>query len=722
MGESERTGAPAAPALGAPTILRYEPSRREILLGVDWPAMLYLAFFLHFVFVGFGLSSGVAAPLAVGMSFLFSLNMARLVSGTKLVVVDDGTITFQGLRKKEIALADIEQIALPKRGEFGPARVALEMRRAKPKSFWRLDLSTGPVALPGSVRFQAQIVDAILARRPDLPVDERALRLLGGKLRVLLRHRLPALLASGIGVVTLAAFLAASFYDVFVWFWWYLPLVLPAFAVPFTHCLERESTGKRVIASLGVSALPVVAGLSVAAAMYGGLEYLPLLHASGLALAAGAFVAALPRSPSAGAVGAGTATLLAALVGATWQATLADTIPVREVLLKPPPWSATFAPDSGTLVVTGSPVQEARQYVTFLDVTSGRVRVVFVGDGDITSSCAALPGTRAVCEVSPRGSDRVWFVSADGATKQVPAEGDFTFLPRRAISPDGRTFAFCTVVHLPKEVRVHSEDCRHVNRIHLLDTGTGDLLRGGLSVEGCGPAGSSLPWRADDRLVWGAIDEERGAEDAGGVFRLFSWAPGEVEPRADFESCEKWSDTGLSPSCEKAVTYVYRRDSRTAAVVSFADGSMIEAPGLEPHRTLYPSAHWSEDGNDYVFVPEAEPRIIRILRTATGEVSTLWRAPSGEVSSTLVSPDGRRVAFILERELHRSIFIADTTNGMVRRLRPVGMFMLLLSDLPGYAAWSPDGKWFAIPAIGSRLALTASSGMGPLWLVSADDM
>ncbi|MHC4248717.1 MAG: hypothetical protein ACYS9X_06265, partial [Planctomycetota bacterium] len=266
--------------------------------------------------------------------------------------------------------------------------------------------------------------------------------------------------------------------------------------------------------------------------------------------------------------------------------------------------------------------------------------------------------------------------------------------------------------------------CRHVNRIHLLDIETGDLLPTELRLEKHGGIGFSLHWRADGRLVWGGVEQEEESDQGPprGTFRLWSWAPGEDEPSVVFESREEWSNVGLSPRCDKAVTYVYRHGSRTATVVSFADGSMMEAPGLELHRTLYPSAHWSEDASDYVFVPEAEPRIIRILRTATGEVSTLWRAPFGEVSSTLVSPDGRRVAFILEREFHKSIFIADTTNGVVRRLRPVGMFMLLLSDLAGSAAWSPDGKWLAIPAFGSRLALTGPSGTGPLWLVSPDDM
>ena len=530
-------------------------------------------------------------------------------------------------------------------------------------------------------------------------------------------------MASAIGVATLAVFLAASFRDVFIWFWWVFPLVLPVFAVPLTHCLERESAGKRAIASLGVGALPPLAMASMLPLLYGGQEYVPLLHAAGLALAVGAFVAALPRSPSAGTVAAGTATLLAALVGLTWHVTLASTIPVREILLDPPPWSAAFSPDGGTLVVTGSPTREDGQYVSFLDMSSGRARTVRVGDGDLTHACAALPGERAVCLVDLNGPDQVWFVGADGTTRKVPTEGDFTLLPRRAVSPDGRTFAFCTVQHLPKDDRHRPRGCRHIDILHLLDIKTGDLLPTKLRLEEHRAAGSALPWGADGRLVWGAVEREK-ERDRGpctGTFRLWSWAPGEDEPRMDLESREMWSNVGMSPRCNKAVIYVHRNGSHTPAVVSFADGRVTETPGLEPRRTMHPSAHWSEDASVYVFVPEAEPQIIRILRTASGEVSTLYRAPSGEVSSTLVSPDGRRVAFTVERGFQRAVHIADARSGESRRLRPIGAFMML-DYLPGSAAWSPDGKWLAIPALGSRLALTGSSGRGPLWLVSADDM
>jgi hypothetical protein len=725
MGESGMKDTVAPP--GEATVLRHEPSRREILLGIDLPGALYLAFFIHFALVSLGCSYDVAAPLAVAMSFLFSVTIARLVSGTKLMIVDDGKIIFQGLRKKEITLGEIERVALQKWGEWGPARVVLEMRRTKPRSFWRLDLTMRSVALPGNVHFQAEVVDAILERRPDLAVDERALKLLAGQLRVLVRHRLPTLVASGIGAATLAVFLAASYRDTFIWFWWLFPLVLPAFAVPLTHCLERESPGKRAIASLGVSALPPLAMASMLPLLYGGQEYVPLLQAAGLALAVGAFVAALPRSPSAGTVAAGTATLLAALVGLTWHVTLADTIPVREVLLDPPPWSATFSPEGRTAISDASPIADAwgeTAAVHFTDVHTLETETVALGpNAEGAHWVTALDDHRALMWGYVRNKEGVWLVATGRQPKRMGIPGETARLWHRARSPDGSQFAIYQTQEILTPETPPDSRPQYTSRFLLLDMATGVADVAPFKQHPAHRHVGGLRWNSDGRLVWGGVepDKQREHDLPTGTLRLWSWAPGEDEPRMDFESREMWSNVGMSPRWDKAVTHIHRNGSRTPAVVSFADGRVTEIPGLEPRRALHPSAHWSEDASVYVFVPEAEPRTIRILRTATGKVSTLCRAPAGEVRGTLVSPDGRRVAFTVERGFQKTVHIVDTVGGRSRRLRPMGG-LTLLGYLQGSASWSADGRWLAIPAFGSRLALTGSSGKGPLWLVSADDM
>ena len=127
MGDGERT--PMVSAADEATVLRYEPSRREILLGIDWPPILYFAIILHLMLAGLGLSTGVSALAALAMSFLFAAAIARLVSGTTLLTVDDETIVIQGLWKKEIALDGIGRVTLQAR--WGPARVVL-LRRGAP--------------------------------------------------------------------------------------------------------------------------------------------------------------------------------------------------------------------------------------------------------------------------------------------------------------------------------------------------------------------------------------------------------------------------------------------------------------------------------------------------------------------------------------------------------------------------------------------------------------
>jgi len=725
MCEGERT--PVVPAADEATVLRYEPSRREILLGIDWPPMLWLAFILHLILVGFGLSSVISVLIATAMACLFGATFARFGSGTRLVVVDSQSITFRGLWRSSFALADIERGTLSRRGGWGPARLVLVMNAPKPKSFWRLDLTTRAVALPGNARFQAQITDAILGRRADLPVDEDAVRLLAGKLPVLLRHRLPILAAASVGILSLGFFLIVSYLRVYVAPWWYGVLVLPVFGVPSTQCLERESSTKRAIASLGVGAPAPLAMVSMVTVMYGGLEYVPVFLAAGLALAIGALVAALPRAPSAKTVAVGTATLLVALVGLTWHVTLADTIPVRELLLSPLPSDVGFSSGSQVVALGKTPPGSDWGWagVHFVDLRTLDTTTVML-DEPMSSVDSITPLNHSHAFVSAcllRGhQDGLWIVNADGKSTHI-AMTDSTFYIPKAVSTDGKMLAFCTLEFLPNETPSRTSNRRSATKFRVVDAGTGAALPASLRLERRWGAVYSLIWRRDGRLAWGEFewDEEGDLKSRKGTLCLFSWAPGEDEPRTEYTSPNKWSGFRLSPRHEMALVQINDPEGSRSALVDLANGRMTDVPGVEFGWGLDSAVYWSEDASVYVFVTEAEPQTIRILRTETGEVSTLWRAPHGGVTSMLVSPDGRRVAFTVEQEHQRSIFIADTKTGNARRLRPMGTFML--SGLLAYsAAWSPDGQWLAIPAFGSRLALTASSGKGPLWLVSAEDM
>lgn len=700
---------------GEKAVLYFGPPlvRPSIIRNLPWAVFVMMVLF--FAVRGVGGGGPIACTLAVVVSIAGLLAIEK-GAATATVIVDADSVQLPRFLwlTRDVPFDDIGRFKLARRSEWFGARVTLELKGAERKKFFTFSTKEYEFPLPGDVRFQAKVVNAVLSRRPGIPIDEKAGKLLVGELGVSLKHRLPVIFAASGAVVVLICCLVASVRAL-------SPPTLLAFVMllfgavcKLAPCLVRESEGRANLASLGLGAAALIAPAFGIAMYYGGLEYMPMVYATGLALAAGAFAAALPMKIPAKKIAAAETALLAALVWGTWSLTLRDTIPVQEVLLAPAPMEVGFSP-SGNVVVAGGDTVD-KKACHFLDRRSLAARTVPVDESPL------LP--------VPVGDDRLLWVKrfrkgkhilrmlgADGEKRKLYESGRIGLLLPTALSPDGKSFAFFAG---------EAED-PVARSLVVLDLDTLKVREHGIPSE---PSvwEFSLTWRRDGRLVWPAKTTDTEPENSGrsaGRFSVSSWAPGEENPRLEFESREPWSYAVFSRGCEAAVATLHEGGREKQRLVRPSDGSGFDLPAI---HDFAPIAYWqwSADGRVFAFVPESNPRAVAVARTDTGEVRTVHESSFGEIHGVTVSPDRKYVAFGVPGGFSRwvgAVYVTEVETGRTRRIRPLPPTIAVDWVLTGgVGAWSPSGDMLAIVTCIHPMVEYHARGAAAVWLVSADDM
>ena len=697
---------PRAPSGDEVAALRYRPGFMEIIQSFwRYPTAygLAIAFVASLVeqpalcVVG-GL--GVAACL-----ILFALS-ADLVVGKQSIQFRE----LLGLLKiREVPLEKIAEIGVAKHSRWTEAKVALVLEGARGRSLFPLPLKSYELSVRGDRVFQARVVKELLARRGDIPVTDAAGRLLAGKLGVAWKHRLPTLVSTGAFAMLLSYVLFLSVHELGVSMDYVVPTGLALVFMPLVVCLERDSKGKAVLASLGVNAAPFVGAAFGGAYISGGMEYMPMIYGAGIALTLGGFLAALPLRLRALHIAVGEAALAGALIFVAWSATLRGTIPAQEFLLTPPSEGASFSRDGDALVLHGS--KDGRQTVHFLNPQTHLVETVSFQGGEWTLACLPVAGGRALCVVKKEKEHGLWIADSGGEAREL-FSARMIWASRLGLSPDGEAFVFLATEEKPgaEEAKRTGAKTECESTPVILDLRTLDVRPLDFAKE---EGLWSLTWRADGRVVWSTIRDRN--EQGAGTFSLWSWAPGEEGPRLEFESHEPWSNVSVSPNCEMAFVRTGKPDAEMCRIVHFAQRRSVDVPAV---KLPYVNSErcWSADGRTLVAIPDDNPGALLVIHTDTEEASMVYESPFGEVREPVLSPGADRVAFCVADEW-AAVHVVNLTTRRARRLRPIAHSLFLGGpSLTGPLAWSPSGRLLAVTAFGHPPAQMHLHGASAVWL------
>ena len=161
-------------------------------------------------------------------------------------------------------------------------------------------------------------------------------------------------------------------------------------------------------------------------------------------------------------------------------------------------------------------------------------------------------------------------------------------------------------------------------------------------------------------------------------------APERVRQTSAFE------DLALAPDGRK-VAFVARGDIFAASIKDAGDAARVTStPELESQPV------WSPDSRRLAYVSTSSTgQRLYLYDFATAGVKPLTAAGAIDLSPVF-SPDGKQIAFLRNR---KELRVVDLASG-AERLLASGVFADTIdSPVP---AWSPDGKWLAVFAIGTK--------------------
>jgi len=404
-----------------------------------------------------------------------------------------------------------------------------------------------------------------------------------------------------------------------------------------------------------------------------------------------------------------------------------------------------YAPDGRRLAFVSTRTGGGDIYI--LDFTNGALRRLTFDDGLEQLDGWSRDGQWVYFSSNSRdiaGMNDIYRVRATGGTPMPVSDDAYVNEFSGAISPDGRTLAFSARGSSSGQWwrRGHS----HLDMSELWT----------LTMDGNGAPGrytqlterngkSSWPmWSADGRTIFFMSDRDgaenlwsRPATPGGAERKLTNFKGGRLlwptitadgrriaferefgiwtidiagdtagEPKAvpiarrgavtapDVErlrSTSQFTDLALSPDGKK-IAFVSRGEIFAAAAREGGDAVRVTATAA-----LESSPKWAPDSRRlaYVSTREGEPRIY--LYDFATNVERPLTAGGGDRGPAF-SPDGKRLAFVRARREVRVIDV-DEKNGRDTKLAE-GLFGDAL-DTRG-ASWSPDGRWLAIFAVGTK--------------------
>ena len=405
-----------------------------------------------------------------------------------------------------------------------------------------------------------------------------------------------------------------------------------------------------------------------------------------------------------------------------------------------------YAPDGRRLAFVSTRTGGGDIYI--LDFASGAMRRLTFDDGLEQLDGWSRDGQWIYFSSTSRdiaGMNDIYRVRATGGTPMAVSDDRYLNEFSGAISPDGRTLAFSARGNSSGQWwrRGHS----HLDMSELWTLSLGNDGAAGTYTQLTERTGkSSWPmWSADGRTLYFMSDRD-GAENlwmrpaaAGGADRRMTnfkggrllwptisqdgrriaferefgiWtidlsANGEAaEPKAvaisrrgaltspDAErlrSTSQFRELALSPDGRK-IAFVSRGDIFAAGARDGGDAVRVTATSA-----IESSPVWSPDSRSiaYVSTREGEPRIY--LYDFTTNADRPLTAGGGDRGPAF-SPDGKKLAFVRNR---RELRVIDVTakDGADTKLSE-GLFGDALDT--GGASWSPDGRWLAILAVGTK--------------------
>ena len=161
-------------------------------------------------------------------------------------------------------------------------------------------------------------------------------------------------------------------------------------------------------------------------------------------------------------------------------------------------------------------------------------------------------------------------------------------------------------------------------------------------------------------------------------------APDRVRQTSQFE------DLALSPDSLK-VAFIARGDVFAASVKDGGDATRITStPAIESQPA------WSPDSRRLAYVESTSSGSHIALRDVGAGATTALTSGSVTDISPVFSPDGKQLAFLRNRKELRVIDLAAKTDRVVASG--------VLGDAVDFPApaWSPDGRWIALFAIGAK--------------------